>query len=584
MKMRVRSEVLAFRKNRVLADLTGSWVVFPGGGVDKGENPREAAKREFREEAGRDVINVDVASHPTLQTWPKDYAAKATWSKGYTGGCTYWFTGSTSEEVTDGSHKDFQAGFDWHPIKDVIERLKGELPGDWTNDVKARIDILKTHLEAGQKIAELVGPSAPLLASVPLATTISPQVTPMLKMACRILDVYDDSELEVASKLASQLGNVTVAERDAVEALEDRQFGLVLKTASGALRRRYPLHDADSTKLSAAYFREVRASLPDEVAELVHTKIAAAERYFNVGGECIAPEQVDAVMSLVNYVDSAKIAQPRQKVAHAEQHWGLSIDGKNFFPLHDATLVKVAVARFTETAGTLEPEERFAYARTIEKRASALGVEIPSDSMVNWYTADGLNLNALAEALTERKRVMKAASASTEVLDQLFEAAGCAVVRGDIESDASFAHRSEKQASLRRASIDPAKIISTLQTFDKFAGFTSFHYMRGLLDPFAACFKRDDISKKAAMIVDGVDLSTLSPEQLSAKFGPEFVQEFQQNPQQVYSSLPSPMKSIIRQFCNQGGQKEQSNVATPVGDPSQGLGATYANAGGFVGS
>jgi 8-oxo-dGTP pyrophosphatase MutT (NUDIX family) len=153
MKLRVRAECFTFKRNKVLADISGSWVVFPGGGVDPGESPKEAAKREAHEEAGRRVMNLTVAHTPTVQLWEKDYAEKQKWSEGFDGGLTYWFTGSTSSDTTDSSHPDFQSGFEWHPIDVVLRRLKQEADGDWKDDVHVRIKILETHVDSNEKVA-----------------------------------------------------------------------------------------------------------------------------------------------------------------------------------------------------------------------------------------------------------------------------------------------------------------------------------------------------------------------------------------------------------------------------------------------
>jgi hypothetical protein len=391
----------------------------------------------------------------------------------------------------------------------------------------------------------------------------------MIKLACRVLDIYDDSELTVASKLASKLGDVKVAERDAIEKLEDHQFGLVLKTAGGVLRRRFPLADADSTKLSRAYFDHVAADLPAEIATLVSEKIASAERIWC--GVDTATERDHTVYALVSYVDSEKLAAPRQKVAHATQFWGLAIDGKNYFPLHDASLLKTAVARFVDTASNLQAEERFVYARNIAKRASALNVEVPADSMVNLYTGSELNMRALQDAIDDRRRIIKAAGGNIEILNQLEEAAGLGFSNFDTEEMKSIAFRAKKAS--RRGKIEVEKIISTLQTIDKLAGFSNHEYMRGLLDPFAACFKQNTIDKHAALIVDGVNLGNAQLSELNQKFSPEFVQEFTSNPVMVYQSLPDPVKAAIRQLCQTKGTQEQE----PTGDPQARLSPAYAN-------
>ncbi len=387
----------------------------------------------------------------------------------------------------------------------------------------------------------------------------------MIKLAARIFDIYDDGDLEIAGSLGSEFSTVKVAEVPEVRELHDSQFGLVMKTAGGELRRRYPLHDADSIKLSRAYFDRVKAQLPDEVVRVAEAKIAAAE-----AGKLAQTE--------VAYVDVTAIRPAREKVAFTEKHYGLTINGVGHFPLHDVELVKVAVQRYPFTIENLEPEERFLYARNIVKRAGSLNVRIPDDCPVHLYSNDTVNLTSLKVAIDERARILKAAGMNTTVLDQLELAAGCRPERGSIESDDSFRGREAKVAAMHQAGkslcSDPGRIVTTLQSIDKLAGITDREYLRGLLDPFAACFKNDIFTKRAALIVDGVDLSTISPQALREKFDDNFVQEFSQQPAQVYRSLPNPMKEIIRQLSG------DPNANTPCqghGDPQLPLAPTLVN-------
>lgn len=387
----------------------------------------------------------------------------------------------------------------------------------------------------------------------------------MIKIAARIFDIYDDGQLEIASQLGAEFSETKVAEVEEVHGLLDNQFGLVMKTAGGALRRRYPLHNDDSIKLSRAYFDHVKGQLPSEVVEITEAKIAAAE-----AGEPIAK---------VAYVDITAIKPAREKVAFTEKHWGLTIDGRGHFPLHDVELVKVAVSRFPYSIEGLVPEERFLYARNIVKRAAALAVRIPDECPVHLYSNDTVNLTSLKVACDERRRILKSAGVSTEVIDQLELAAGCAPERGSLESDDSFRMREAKVASAHRAGrtllSDPGRIVTTLQSIDKLAGISDREYLRGLLDPFAACFKNDIFTKRAAMIVDGVDLSTISPEMLREKFDDNFVQEFVKQPAQVYRSLPDPMKQIIKQLS--GDPNMQAPAGGGHGDPQIALAPTYVN-------
>jgi hypothetical protein len=195
-------------------------------------------------------------------------------------------------------------------------------------------------------------------------------------------------------------------------------------------------------------------------------------------------------------------------------------------------------------------------------------VKIADENRINLYTNDEVNLAALKFALDERRNIFKAAGHPTAVLDQLEAAAGCMAERGVIENDDSYNQRVGKTAMLKNEgmTLGPAEIIATLQQIDKLAGFSQDQYLRGLLDPFAACFRADFITKRAAVIVDGIDLSTVSPESLAGKFEPEFCNQFKQQPVNAYNSLPSSMKSMIRQLSGDPNAKQEptGNVGSPT--------------------
>jgi 8-oxo-dGTP pyrophosphatase MutT (NUDIX family) len=153
MNFRPRAEVFIFKRNNILCAYTPTYVCFPGGGIDKGENAREAAIREGFEEAGRRVINCTVAHPPTHQIWSKQYKKQFHGAEGYDGGITFWMTGSSSDTpVSEGErHKDYMPGMNWHPVKEVISKLKSEQSGDWADDVRVRLKILQTHLQMQER-------------------------------------------------------------------------------------------------------------------------------------------------------------------------------------------------------------------------------------------------------------------------------------------------------------------------------------------------------------------------------------------------------------------------------------------------
>ena len=404
----------------------------------------------------------------------------------------------------------------------------------------------------------------------------------MLKIAARTFDVYDDAHLLVARQMIGEVGSVKVAERDVVENLHDWQFGLVMKTAGGVTRRRFPLHDADSVKLSRAYADRTCAGLPASVRENIEAKLACAEQEFGLHDHAIEADISKEVMHKVAYVDMTTLESDPVKVSHKSEAWGLNIGGQNYFPLHDETLVKTAADRFKETSDGLEAHERFAYARNISARAGELGVKIAATHAIHNYTNNEVNTSVLAGALDERKRAMKSAGLGTEVVDQLATAAGCPLSRGDIESDDSWQLRTAKLASGARLSAD--KVVQTLEGIDKLAGFGHADYMRGMADPYAACFKLAEA--ESPLLVDGIDLGKISDEALAESFDGEFIAEFRENPVQIYKSLPDPTKAIIRGLAETGANTENAgavplakNVSAGGGDPQHSVNPSYSNGG-----
>lgn len=400
----------------------------------------------------------------------------------------------------------------------------------------------------------------------------------MIKVASLVLDAYDDVDCRLARQLPASLHACKVADAAEIYDLPDTQFGLVMKTAQGRLVRRFPLHEPDAAKLSHAYFERTRENLPKEAQAVAEAKIAKVVAAYT------ANEQ--PAFGATAFVDLTKLVQP-MKVASETQVWGLSVGSRNLFPLHNVTLVKTALAAFDRTCCDLEPHHAFEYARNLVKVAEANQVPVDSQHGVHRYTNEGLNLLAFAIALDQRKVAASAAGIATDVLDRLADAAGIIHHRTATESDDAYELRQVKAAS---ADLDPGVLIATLQSFDKAAGVTRRDYLKGMLDPWAAVFSKSAESSQA--VVDGVDLSSILPEQLSASFEPQFVQAFLANPVEVYQSSPEPVKNVILGLASTGGVPAPGRPVTtnrpPTGaeappaqpvpaQPLDQLSPTYAN-------
>lgn len=366
----------------------------------------------------------------------------------------------------------------------------------------------------------------------------------MIKLSALVLDIYDDETGAIATALPPDMHQVKVADADLVQDLPDHQFGLVFRTASGDLRRRFPLHDADALKLSEAYFTRTGSVLPPEVQTQVAKKFAAVKA---------DPHDTSVVV-----VDMAKTAAAVSEEIFPDRVYGLVLGDQHKFPLHTPELTKVAITRFPFTTETMEPAHRFLYARNIEKRASQLKVEIPCSSEIWNYTGTVLNKDSLKLALDQRRTKLASVGARTDIIDQLELAAGITPYPGEMEHPDSVQLRQAKAASVPQVPVE--QVLTVLCQIDKITGET---YSRHYMDPFAACFKAAAYPTASAS-VDGVDLGAIPAEALAKQFDESFVKEFLADPVRVYMSLPTPVQAVLRKMAG-GNTTPSTSLRSPGG-------------------
>ena len=114
-----QGNVLAFERR----DIPGSWQL-PQGGLDEGESPLEAVKREIHEETGLRAGDLELlaTAHRLLAY---ELPEKARTKKLGRGQVQYWFlfrlTGQ-EDAITLGDKKEFRA-WKWMPIGELVEKI-----------------------------------------------------------------------------------------------------------------------------------------------------------------------------------------------------------------------------------------------------------------------------------------------------------------------------------------------------------------------------------------------------------------------------------------------------------------------------
>lgn len=344
-----------------------------------------------------------------------------------------------------------------------------------------------------------------------------------IKISSLILDPLDEGAERIFAQLPADLHKVPHPDVVKVAGLSDGAFAMLAQLDDGTLRRRFPLDTADNVKLSRAFFDITKNQLPEEVQLKVEEAIKNAE-----AGKPFAPAWFKT-----SQVNPSRVVVP-------ECCWGLSVSDKNYFPLHNAGMVKEAMSRWPISTATLAPQQKYCYAQNLMKRAEELGVEVPKTAAVNAYAGKTLCLNALHEAIQQRKE----ATGST-VLDALDMLAKPPTPRYALEV-------AETQKLAEAATkLSAAMVIPMLEQFDRAHNLGNAEYQRGLRDPYAACFSTKHAESNT--VVNGVDLSAVPGNKLIELIGPEAAAQFQDNPVMVFNSFPTPVQEAIASLAKSGG-------------------------------
>ena len=343
-------------------------------------------------------------------------------------------------------------------------------------------------------------------------------------MGTPILDLYDDSRSEVLLTLLPSVDDVPdfIKEASTVSADDpDHCYALVMLDGDGRKMRKYAHMDSGNTALSVMYFLERRHVLPEELRKhAAHNLVAACEEHGILPPGPLVKEACLEGMSPLHdpAIHRAEFLEEPPETA-VPTH---SVEG---IPLDSYEEVKQASAWFDENCCRLHPSQRRPLALGIEKRASAIGLEISED--LRRYAGDGY------------ARDMGVAMAARELL---------------LEDHPDSGVYTELQK--RAAYIDPEVFAESVAEIDTALGLDS-HWDRDVPDPWASTF--DKTAEKSRYVhTDGVDkvteddlirLAQNGLPQLKKYFAEDMVQGFAKSPVTVFKSLPAPVKTTIMRMA-----------------------------------
>jgi len=378
-----------------------------------------------------------------------------------------------------------------------------------------------------------------------------------MSIAAAVIDFYDDTQHELMTKVSMPVemgnANVTVLTPEQHQGLPDSEFGLIVLTKRASVFRKFPVNDPGNAWLSAQYFDQTHEKLAFPARFIAAKFIKKACDAYGV----LASPLVDAYAARVEegeagsntFVEGSESGWMLRKLAQRElrmektaavemnamtelpnEHFALVIrqgDGSVIrkYAMPDQHHVKMAAAYFEKYAKDLPSEYRHRFAVSVQNRAEELGVDVSASDTLQKWASTNWNRNVHAH-LEQRKSLLPRNPGARDVLDKL-------------------------AASLSETT--PEDMANALQTFDQSTGLSKY-YDRGLTDAYASTM--DKIATGWSAEVDGRTITeedlrkAATSKKLAGYLGEAFARQFSEHPTEIFESLPTPEKVLIKQVIS----------------------------------
>jgi len=367
----------------------------------------------------------------------------------------------------------------------------------------------------------------------------------------QIIDFYDDADHGCLKKFAHELDSwrsCEVLSPEEHQGLPDDDFALVVLTKHGNVIRKFPIHDDGHVKMAALYFEENHCHLSDLERTIAATHIReACDAHEVPSTPSIAKYAADGFMGNVvtdgdnpawfsalrrsaeeeltktaSVEVNARMEMPDGHYALVLEHDG---DVVRKYAMPDDDHVKIASAYFDKYAMDLAPTHRHTFAANVIRRAEELGVSLGDSGHLQKWASPAWNQN-INYHLEQRKSLLPRNEEAQTILDKL----------------ASLAEQT-----------DPATFAEALHEFDQGTGLDRY-YDKGVTDPWESSM---GVEKSASWHeeVDGEMLTAsdlnkvAASDKLRSHFGSTFQGQFKKHAIEVFQSLPTPDKVVIKQIA-----------------------------------
>jgi len=351
-----------------------------------------------------------------------------------------------------------------------------------------------------------------------------------------MLDFYDDLSGSLLRRLLPDMSRIPIFIKQAstdVANAEDESFALLL-SSGGEKKRKFACVDPGNTALSVLYFMETKDDLPEDIRKSAAHNLVVACRRHNLDVPPVLEKQAGLTSGeRALYKMNLFVTDIRE----SEETVPVVFKTASGLPLDTIKEAHSAIRKFREDFLQMHPQDRRAEALSIEKRASAFGLPIPSEMAA--YTGDSYS-NSLWGHIKSRVDILE---------DESWKGA-----YGDLFKMAS--------------QMQPDVFAEVLAEMDTRSGISAY-WDSYILDPFTTT-----LSKKASEglteyeysdgmdKVTGTDLQRLARngrDLLQRQFGEDIAKGFCGNPVAIFQSLPQPQRKILMRMAQDNNFPGEGN-------------------------
>ena len=307
---------------------------------------------------------------------------------------------------------------------------------------------------------------------------------------------------------------------------EDSDLYALVLDNDGSIFKKFPTYDAGNTWISSSYFAENYEKLPEEAQKVAAANLKEACENFKIPVLSVIEKLAGYGKKKSNIVKAKK---PKKKMKkHASDNYALN--GK--YPISTASEINSANRYFETYWNRFPPQDRRDYAVKVASAAAEHGMI--TGTMIQHYSSETIN-PSISEHLLMRKNYL-------------------ATEPGDFEDAIDTL---EKVASIA-SSIEPDVLAQNLMRFDKKNGLDKV-WGRSVVDPYHAVFVKEasfgpeeHTKSVGATSVSASALKNLAKNKglLISQFGVEFAEAFQNDPEAIFDSMPTPQKKILTNMAN----------------------------------